>query len=96
MDKEKIKKRKISTRGFGKEIIRNELKIKAAITNAQKFLEIQKEFGSFDKFIWGFVNYKPIRNKIAGYVARLKRAELTPRKIRQKPTEEEMTSRDNY
>ena len=45
-------------------IIRNELKIKSAITNAQKFLEIQKEYGSFDKFIWKFVNYKPIKNKI--------------------------------
>lgn len=44
-------------------IVRNELKIRAAITNAQKFLEIQKEFGSFDKFIWKFVNYKPIKNK---------------------------------
>lgn len=45
-------------------IIRNELKIKAAITNAKKFLEIQKEFGSFDKFIWKFVNYKSIKNTI--------------------------------
>ena len=40
------------------------MKIKSAITNAQKFLEIQKEYGSFDKFIWKFVNYKPIKNKI--------------------------------
>jgi len=45
-------------------IIRNKLKIKASITNAQKFLEIQKELGSFDKFIWKFVNYNPIKNKI--------------------------------
>ena len=37
-------------------IIRNKLKVKAAITNAQKVLEIQKEFGSFDAYIWGFVN----------------------------------------
>lgn len=44
-------------------IIRNELKIRAAISNAQKFLEIQKESRSFDKFIWRFVNYKPIKNK---------------------------------
>ena len=36
-------------------IIRNRLKIKSAINNAKVFLEIQKEFGSFDKFIWGFV-----------------------------------------
>jgi len=43
-------------------IIRNRLKISAAITNAKLFLEIQKEFGSFDKFIWHFVNGKPIMN----------------------------------
>lgn len=44
-------------------IIRNKLKIKSAIRNAKVFLEIQKEFGSFDKYIWGFVNGKPIQNK---------------------------------
>ena len=44
-------------------IIRNKLKIKAAISNAQAFLEIARGFGSFDKYIWGFVNYKPIDNK---------------------------------
>jgi DNA-3-methyladenine glycosylase I len=44
-------------------IIRNRLKIESAIQNANCFLEIQKEFGSFDKFIWQFVNGKPIINK---------------------------------
>jgi DNA-3-methyladenine glycosylase I len=44
------------------EIIRNKLKIAAAITNARAFLRIQKEFGSFDHYIWQFVNGKPIRN----------------------------------
>lgn len=44
-------------------IIRNRLKILATITNAQKFQEIQKEFGSFSKYIWGFVDGKPIDNK---------------------------------
>ena len=43
-------------------IIRNRLKILATITNAQKFIEIQKEFGSFSKYIWGFVGDKPIIN----------------------------------
>jgi DNA-3-methyladenine glycosylase I len=43
-------------------IIRNKLKIRAAISNAQAFMEIQKEFGSFDKYIWGFVGAKPIQN----------------------------------
>lgn len=45
-------------------IIRNKLKIQSTITNARKFLEVQKEFGSFDKYIWKFVNNKPIKNKI--------------------------------
>lgn len=44
-------------------IIRNRLKILATITNAQKFQEIQKEFGSFSKYIWGFVGGKPIDNQ---------------------------------
>ncbi|MEK6974099.1 MAG: DNA-3-methyladenine glycosylase I [Nanoarchaeota archaeon] len=43
-------------------IIRNKLKISAAINNAQKFLGIQKEFGSFDKYIWRFTNYKTIHH----------------------------------
>jgi DNA-3-methyladenine glycosylase I len=44
------------------EIIRNRLKINATITNARAFLQVQKEFGSFDGYIWQFVNGKPIRN----------------------------------
>jgi len=44
-------------------IIRNKLKIAAATINAKAFIEIQKEFGSFDNYIWGFVNCKPINNK---------------------------------
>ncbi len=43
-------------------IIRNRLKIKAAITNAQAFIKIQEEFGSFEQFIWSYVNHKPILN----------------------------------
>lgn len=44
-------------------IIRNRLKITASITNAKRFLEAQREFGSFDRYIWGFVGDKPIKNK---------------------------------
>lgn len=40
-------------------IIRNKLKVRSAVTNAQKFLEIQERFGSFDKYIWQFVNGEP-------------------------------------
>jgi DNA-3-methyladenine glycosylase I len=44
-------------------IIRNKLKIEAAINNAKCFLQIKKEFGSFDKYVWSFVKGKPIVNK---------------------------------
>ena len=43
-------------------IIRNKLKITAAKTNAIAFIEVQKEFGSFSKYLWGFVDGKPIKN----------------------------------
>ncbi len=43
-------------------IIRNKLKVRSAVTNAQAFIEIQKEFGSFKKYIWAFVDGKPIQN----------------------------------
>jgi DNA-3-methyladenine glycosylase I len=45
-------------------IIRNRAKILAVINNAQRFLEIQEQFGSFSAYIWGFVNGKPIVNKL--------------------------------
>jgi len=45
-----------------KGIIRNKLKIKATISNAVAFMEVQKEFGSFSKYIWKFVNGKPLKN----------------------------------
>jgi len=44
-------------------IVRNKLKVNAAVTNAKAFLEAQKEYGSFDQYIWQFVNYKPIQNR---------------------------------
>lgn len=43
-------------------IIRNKLKVRSAVTNAQHFLDIQDEFGSFDQYIWSFVDGKPIIN----------------------------------
>ncbi len=45
-----------------KGIVRNRLKIKSAVRNAKVFLEIQKEFGSFDAYIWDFVNGEAIQN----------------------------------
>ena len=44
-------------------IIRNKLKINSAINNAKSFLKIQDEFGTFDKYLWAFVDHKPIKNK---------------------------------
>lgn len=44
-------------------IVRNKLKINSAVRNAKVFLEIQKEFGSFDSYIWGFTDGKPINNR---------------------------------
>ena len=44
-------------------IIRNRLKVASAVTNAKAFLKVQKEFGSFDKYIWSFIDGKPIVNR---------------------------------
>lgn len=49
-------------------IIRNRLKIKAAISNAVAFMKIQEEFGSFKKYIWQFVNDKPIQNNFESMI----------------------------
>jgi DNA-3-methyladenine glycosylase I len=43
-------------------IVRNRLKVQSAVSNAKAFLAVQKEFGSFDRYIWGFVGGKPIEN----------------------------------
>jgi len=47
-------------------IIRNRLKIASAVSNATAFLAVQKEFGSFDSYIWAFVGGKPLDNKLKG------------------------------
>jgi DNA-3-methyladenine glycosylase I len=46
-------------------LVRNRLKIAASIENARQVLEVQEEFGSFDRFLWGFVDGKPRRNRPA-------------------------------
>jgi len=48
-------------------IIRNRLKIQAAVNNARRFLEVQKEFGTFDRYLWEFVNGKPIRHRLRSF-----------------------------
>ena len=44
-------------------IVRNRLKVESAVTNAQAFIDVQEEFGSFSKYIWDFVDGTPIQNK---------------------------------
>ena len=48
-------------------ILRNRLKIRSSVTNAKAFLEIQKEFGTFDKYIWEFVGGKAIKNALNSF-----------------------------
>jgi len=48
-------------------IIRNKLKVRATVTNAQAFIKLQEEFGSFSNYIWGFVAGQPIKNSIQDY-----------------------------
>jgi DNA-3-methyladenine glycosylase I len=48
-------------------IIRNRLKIEAAVKNANRYLDVQSEFGSFDAYIWGFVRERPIQNRWKDY-----------------------------
>ncbi len=48
-------------------IIRNKLKVNATVTNAQAFIKIQEEFGSFSDYIWQFTDGKPIKNKLKDY-----------------------------
>ena len=64
-------------------IVRNRLKIESAVTNAQAFLAVQKEFGSFDAYVWRFVDGRPKQN-----------APRTPRQIPVRTTESDALSKD--
>jgi DNA-3-methyladenine glycosylase I len=59
----KYNQRKIAALLKNDGIIRNQLKIKSAISNAAAFLEVQREFGSFDEYVWRFVKGKPLKRK---------------------------------
>ncbi len=68
-------------------IIRNRLKINSTITNAQAFLKIQKEFGSFDKYIWQFVDNRPIVHMyktLAELPSQTKESELMSKDLKKK------------
>jgi DNA-3-methyladenine glycosylase I len=62
----KYDKRKTAALMADEGIVRNRLKIEAAISNARAFLEIQREFKSFDRYVWQFVGGKPIVNRWTG------------------------------
>lgn len=71
--------KKIASLSVNEGIIRNKLKIAATIQNAKSFLTVQKEFGSFDKYIWQFVNNKTIKHsfkKLSEYPTKTKEAEI--------------------
>ena len=59
-------------------IVRNRLKIDSTVTNARAFLAVQKEFGSFDRYVWAFVGGKPLQNRA--------RKARTSRRARRNPT----------
>ena len=68
-------------------IIRNRLKVNSTVINAQKFLEVVAEFGSFDAYIWQFVNGKPIVNKLRNmedYAATTPESELMCKDMRKR------------
>lgn len=68
-------------------IIRNQLKIRSAINNANRFLEVQEEFGSFDAYIWRFVDGKPIVNRfktLKDYPATSKESDALSKDLKQR------------
>ncbi len=80
-------KRDISRLLKNPDIIRNKLKIEAAVNNAKRFLEVQEEFGSFSKYMWGFVNGKPLdgkRKKLKDLPAVTKEAEIWAKDLKER------------
>jgi DNA-3-methyladenine glycosylase I len=73
----KYNKRKVNSLLKDEGIIRNKLKIESAVSNAKAFLEVRKEFGTFNKYIWGFVNGRPIHNKFKSLKQLPARTELS-------------------
>ena len=65
----KYSEEKIQSLLQNEKLVRNRLKMYGIIANAKAFLEVQKEFGSFDKYIWGFVNGKTIKSNFENYRA---------------------------
>lgn len=72
-------KRKMASLMKDEGIIRNKLKIAAAVTNAKAFLELRREFGTFDRYIWGFVGGKPVDGGLSRFEEMPARTELSDR-----------------
>ena len=73
----KYDKRKINSLLKDEGIIRNKLKIESAVSNAKAYIQVRKEFGTFDKYIWGFTNGKPINSKFKSLKELPARTELS-------------------
>lgn len=73
----KYDKRKINSLLKDAGIVRNKLKINSAVSNAKAFIAVRKEFGTFDKYIWKFVNGKPVKNKFKSLKELPARTELS-------------------
>lgn len=68
-------------------IVRNRLKVEAAVNNAKRFLEVQGEFGTFDSYIWRFVGGKPMRHtleKISDYPARTEESDALSKDLKKR------------
>ena len=73
----KYNKKKINSLLKDAGIVRNRLKVEGAVANAKAFLQVRKEFGTFDKYIWSFVDGKPIQNKFKSLKELPARTELS-------------------
>ena len=73
----KYDRRKINSLLKDAGIVRNKLKIEGAVANAKAFLQVRKEFGTFDKYIWGFVGGIPIQNRFKSQKELPARTELS-------------------
>tara|TARA_B100000945_G_C20387061_1_gene600275 strand:+ start:435 stop:1019 length:585 start_codon:yes stop_codon:yes gene_type:complete len=73
----KYSNKKLEKLTLNPNIIRNKLKINAAKTNAISFLKVQKEFGNFSNYIWGFIDNKPIQNNFSSINELPKNSEIS-------------------
>ncbi len=83
----KYDKKKIESLMKDPGIIRNRFKVEGAVKNAKAFLEIQKEFGSFDKYIWQFTGFKTIDNReksLSGLRSKSKESDLMSRDLKKR------------